>query len=114
MQRGGTARRPDSLLAFVKQLIQLRRQHDVLAGPTEVLPTDAPSVFAQRYGTSEDGLVILHNLAPDRVEVGLPLDPVGKLQIDPLLGGEATQTRDGRLAATLEPYGLRWWRICPN
>ena len=45
-------KRPDSLLGFVRQLVQLRRRYDALAGPTEVLPTDAPSVFAQRYGTS--------------------------------------------------------------
>ena len=58
--------------------------------------------------------MILHNLAPEKVKLSLPLDPAGALKLEPLLGEDPTATEGGRVTATLGPYGLRWWRIRPS
>lgn len=106
--------RPDSLFAFVKCLIDLRRNLGVFSGTAhEVLKTGTASVFAQRYGTSDDGLILLHNLGAGQAEVELPLDPAAAIEIEPILGEPPSKVETGLLRVMLEPYGLRWWRVGP-
>lgn len=85
-----------SLLALVKALIRLWREHPAIASPhTEVVPAD-PAVVAFRYGE----IVAVHNLAA----APRPL-PDAAIGGEPLLGDAG---EDGR---TLPGHGFLWVRV---
>jgi maltose alpha-D-glucosyltransferase/alpha-amylase len=82
---------PDSLLALTRRLARLRHERGADAGGWTALDLGRPEVLALR----RDGIVTLHNLSHEAVDV--PLDGAG----EPLVAEEW----DGR---RLGPYGFAW------
>ncbi|MDQ3402250.1 MAG: alpha-amylase family protein [Actinomycetota bacterium] len=106
-------RDPDSLLAWIRQLIDMYRQCPELAwGEYEVLDTNEPSVLAHRCDI--DGtVVVLHNLADQAVEPTVTLDGVDSshVLVDLLQEGRTSGADDGKVTLELGPYGCRWFRV---
>jgi maltose alpha-D-glucosyltransferase/alpha-amylase len=105
-------RDPDSLLSWIRQLIQRYRECPELAwGRYTVLDTGEPSVLAHRCDI--DGTVIaLHNLADRDVTPRLVLDNLDGSHVltDLLHDGRTDVLDDGTVTLRLGPYGCRWLR----
>jgi maltose alpha-D-glucosyltransferase/alpha-amylase len=102
-------RDPDSLLSWVKLLIERYRECPELAwGHCTVLDAGEPSVLAHRCDI-EGTVIAVHNLAGTEVTACLTLD--GSRILDDLLtGGHTAVPDDGRVALSLGPYGSGWLR----
>ncbi|HEV2782806.1 MAG TPA: alpha-amylase family protein [Actinophytocola sp.] len=103
-------RDPDSLLSWIRRLIERYRECPELAwGRYTVLDTGVPSVLAHRCDI--DGTVIaLHNLADSDAEPRLSLDP-GSVLTDLLHDEHTTVPDNGTVSLRLGPYGCRWLRL---
>ncbi|WP_199439998.1 alpha-amylase family protein [Umezawaea beigongshangensis] len=106
-------RDPDSLMSWVKMLIERYRECPELAwGDYEVLDTGEPSVFAHRCSTPSGTVVALHNLADREVRPELKLDGLDDSCVltDLLVDGRTEVSDEGVATLTLGPYGCRWLR----
>ena len=102
----------DSLLSFMQQVIQMRRQSpEIGRGEFDLLETDDPGVLAHRCDWEEGTIVAMHNLAsrPCTVDLrdGLELP-------SPFIEIFGNRTYEGKLRALenieLDGYGYRWFR----
>jgi trehalose synthase len=107
-------RDPDSLLAWVRLLVERYRACPELAwGRYTVLDPGetAPSVLAHRCDADGETVVALHNLADEPVEARLPLDGLAGRELAGVLDERPLAVDDdGRAAVELEPFGCRWLR----
>jgi maltose alpha-D-glucosyltransferase / alpha-amylase len=100
---------PDSILAFIKKLIQLRRANKAIgAGFCTVLDSGSNAVIAHHYKSDHSPLLFLHNLKNKAGRIDMQLGPGLEPLID-LFGGQGEIITDGRLKIQLEPYGIRWF-----
>jgi trehalose synthase len=98
-------RDPDSLLSWIRLLIQRYRECPELAwGTYQVLDTGEPAVLAHRADCDGGTVVAVHNLSGVKQEVRLPLSDVDNLE-DLLVDGTSKASK-----VSLEPYGCRWFR----
>jgi trehalose synthase len=107
-------RDPDSLLSFVKLLVQRYRESPEMGwGAFEVLEQPHAAVLAHRVTHDEASTVAIHNLGPDAVAVPLQLPDLegGTRLIDQLCDGVTEVDGQGRACVDLEGYGFRWLRI---
>jgi maltose alpha-D-glucosyltransferase/alpha-amylase len=106
---------PDSLLNWFERLIRRRREtHELALGQIEVVPTEPISVFAHRCDWDGSTVLCVHNLAPKRVHVDVPISQEGDDDVeaaDELLRGGRTEVSDARVSLDLEGYGYRWFRL---
>ncbi|HVK23887.1 MAG TPA: alpha-amylase family protein [Actinokineospora sp.] len=99
----------DSLLAWIRQLIDRYRQCPELAwGEYTILDTAEPSVLAHRCDI-EGTVVVLHNLADRDVKPELTLDVDGSSLEDIITGARIPLAK--KLTVELGPYGCRWLRV---
>jgi maltose alpha-D-glucosyltransferase/alpha-amylase len=101
---------PESLLAWMKGLIRLRRQcPEWGAGSCSLLEIDEPGVFGHRTEWQGSTLLALHNLANKPCSVRMRQER--EQRYVPLWGNGRCQA--GREFATveLEPYGYAWYRV---
>jgi maltose alpha-D-glucosyltransferase/alpha-amylase len=105
-------RDPDSLLSWIKLLIQRYRESPELSwGTCTVLDHDAPSVFAHRSDFEGGTVIALHNFAAEPAEVTLTMQD-GDLQLADLLTGTTTNVSPaGTLHHPVGPYGACWLRV---
>ncbi|GAA1533950.1 alpha-amylase family protein [Kribbella lupini] len=107
-------RDPDSLLNWIKLLIQRYRETPELSwGDCTVLEHESPSVFAHLTECEGGTVVTAHNFSdqPATVTLAVAGAGVGVRAVDLLQPLEADVTEDGTLQLELEPYGCRWLRI---
>jgi maltose alpha-D-glucosyltransferase / alpha-amylase len=104
-------RDPDSLLNWIKGLIQRRRLCPEWAwGTCRVLETGEPSVFAHQTTWEDRTVLALHNLAEKHCSVRLRLEPPQKDQ-HLLLDSRQEESQEKWPQVDLEPYGYRWYRV---
>ncbi|WP_432944805.1 alpha-amylase family protein [Kribbella sp. CA-253562] len=107
-------RDPDSLLNWIKLLIQRYRETPELSwGDCTVLDHESPSVFAHRTECEGGTVVTVHNFADEPATVTLAVagSGVGVRAVDLLQSNTAEIAEDGTVQLELEPYGCRWFRI---
>jgi maltose alpha-D-glucosyltransferase/alpha-amylase len=100
----------ESLLAWMKRLIRLRRQcPEWGAGACSLVDTDEPAVFAHRAEWQGSMLLALHNLADKPCTVRVPHEPEERYV--PLWGNSRCQATGGSATVDLDPYGYAWYRV---
>jgi maltose alpha-D-glucosyltransferase/alpha-amylase len=107
-------REPDSLLNWMKLLIQRYRECPELSwGQCTVLEHQSPSVFAHRSDYEDGTIVAVHNFAAESAQVTLAVGGtgVGVQAVDLLHDGTTDVQEDGLIDVDLDPYGCRWLRI---
>ena len=105
---------PDSLLAFVQQLVRRYRESPELGwSQVEVLDQPHAAVFAHRATWDDGSLVALHNLGPEPLTVPLLLPDLDtEVELVDLLGqGAVTCDERGAVEVALDGYGYRWLRV---
>jgi trehalose synthase len=107
-------RDPESLLNWMERAIRTRKELPELGwGAWRVLEADQPSVLAHRCDWLGRGVLVLHNLGPDRVKVSVDLgDEVeaGRPMPD-LLGNRHHDPATTGQPLTLSGFGYRWLRL---
>jgi len=105
---------PDSLWAFMRELISIRRRRPELGwGDFEVIDAGEPAVLAHRVTLPDSAVVTVHNFTADPVAVSLSGALTEDDVVEDLLDGEATVVHRGDLQVPLEGYGFRWYRVRP-
>ncbi len=107
---------PDSLLAFLTQLIRRYRQSPELGWANfRVLEQPEPAVLAHLAAWDDAALVAVHNLGPDPVTVPLRLKDLDESCTLVDLFSPTTLELDaqGRTTLSLEGYGHHWLRVVP-
>lgn len=99
---------PDSLLALVRKLAELRRTHPAIGIQDCQILGAFDRVFVHAYKGPDEELVALHNLSGKRESVDVELDAVSSREAEILLGTGIPVPKQGRLAFALEPYGFAW------
>jgi maltose alpha-D-glucosyltransferase/alpha-amylase len=106
-------RDPESLLNWMERAIRTRKELPELGwGAWRVLETDQPAVLAHRCDWQGQGVLVLHNLGPERVQVGVEMGdietggPMAELLGDQRYGPAKT----GQPLA-LDGFGYRWLRL---
>jgi trehalose synthase len=104
---------PDSLLNFVKQLVQRYRECPELGwGSVEIVDQEHRDVLVHVCSWDTAHLVAMHNLAPEARTVRLRLAfGDGHDRLVDLFQDEVTTIEDGRVELLLEAYGHRWLRV---
>ena len=107
-------RDPGSLLNWMERAIRTRKELPELGwGGWRVLDADQPPVLAHRRRWQGQGVLALHNLAPEAVQVTVELDAKGGQPLAELLAdqryGRATTGRP----LDLDGFGYRWLRLPP-
>jgi trehalose synthase len=105
-------RDPDSLLSWVKLLIERYRECPELAwGDYIVLDTGEPAVLAHRCDIDGGTVLAAHNFGDTRVKVRLELSGMDGWTLTDLLVDGCTEVGGtGEVEISLEPYGCRWFR----
>jgi maltose alpha-D-glucosyltransferase/alpha-amylase len=107
-------RDPDSLLNWMKLLIQRYRECPELSwGSYTLLEHDSRSVFAHRSDYEDGTVIAVHNFADEPAQVALAVAGagVGVQTVDLLSAGTADVGEDGVVELDVEPYGCRWLRL---
>jgi maltose alpha-D-glucosyltransferase/alpha-amylase len=101
---------PESLLAWMKRLIHVRRQcPEWGAGVCSLLETDEPGVLGHRTEREGAALFALHNLSDKPCAVRVRQER--EESYVPLWGNGRCQSGRGFSTVELEPYGYAWYRI---
>jgi trehalose synthase len=107
-------RDPDSQLAWMRQLIRLRRETPELGwGKWKLIETRAPTLVVHRCDWQDSTVIAAHNVGSRRAEATLPPHELGECEaIDDLFEGGTVEPRaDGSLRIALDGYGYRWLRV---
>ena len=105
---------PDSLLSWIKLLIQRYRECPELSwGECTILKHEAPSVFAHRSDHDGGSVIALHNFGAEPAEVTLAVAGSGVgVRVADLLGGGITEVEEnGTLRYPVGGYGCCWLRV---
>jgi maltose alpha-D-glucosyltransferase/alpha-amylase len=104
---------PDSLLNWMKTLIERRKQTDVFGeGSLTFLTPENVKVLAFIRSWQDESVLCINNLSASSQDVALDLrDYAGKTPQD--MAGEATfpTIADSAYRVTLKPYGFYWLRL---
>lgn len=91
----------DSILAYYKQLVSLRKNYDVIAeGKIEFLCQEDCNVFAYKRYTSQEEVIVYNNLTREKVTLSEPLNLEGYDCILHNMGGKDHEI----LLEELKPY----------
>jgi maltose alpha-D-glucosyltransferase/alpha-amylase len=105
-------RDPSSLLNWTERAIRARKELPELGwGACRVLETDQPPVLAHRCDWLDGTILVLHNLGPDEVEVGVELGDDAGRPMTELLGDQAYDSTEAGRPIALGGYGYRWLRL---
>ena len=110
-------RDPNSLLAFMRELIRRYRDCPELAwGDVTVIEHDVASVLALRSDWTTGSIVQVHNLSESATKLELTLvgEPAGVRLVDiltPAVEGDVTLTEGGIASFALDGYDSRWLRL---
>jgi maltose alpha-D-glucosyltransferase/alpha-amylase len=103
-------RDPESLLNWMERAIRTRKELPELGwGAWQVLDTDQPAVLAHRCDWQGRGVLVLHNLGPEAVQVGLELeDAEADAPMAELLGDQRYEPARTGEPLPLQGFGYRW------
>ena len=107
-------RDPESLLNWMERAVRTRKELPELGwGAWRVLEADQPSVLAHRCDWLGRGVLVLHNLGPDRVKVSVDLgdDVEAGRPMPDLLGNRHHDPATSGQPLTLSGFGYRWLRL---
>jgi maltose alpha-D-glucosyltransferase / alpha-amylase len=107
-------RDPESLLNWMERAVRTRKELPELGwGAWRVLDTDQPSVLARRCDWQGKGVLVLHNLAPERVKVTVDLgdDVEAGRPMPDLLGNRHHDPATTGQPLALGGFGYRWLRL---
>jgi maltose alpha-D-glucosyltransferase/alpha-amylase len=107
-------RDPESLLNWMERAVRTRKELPELGwGAWRVLEADQPSVLAHRCDWLGRGVLVLHNLGPDRVKVTVDLgdDVEAGRPMPDLLGNRHHDPATTGQPLTLSGFGYRWLRL---
>jgi maltose alpha-D-glucosyltransferase/alpha-amylase len=107
-------RDPESLLNWMERAVRTRKELPELGwGAWRVLEADQPSVLAHRCDWLGRGVLVLHNLGPDRVKVSVDLgdDVEAGRPMPDLLGNRHHDPATTGQPLTLSGFGYRWLRL---
>jgi maltose alpha-D-glucosyltransferase / alpha-amylase len=104
---------PESLLSWIRNCLQIRRQHPAFSrGTLTLLALEPKSVLAYLREYKGETLLVLNNLSDESAYVSLEYSVPGDVQYVELLGSEAIRGDSSRISVfNLEPYGFRWVRL---
>jgi maltose alpha-D-glucosyltransferase/alpha-amylase len=107
-------RDPESLLNWMERAVRTRKELPELGwGAWRVLDTDQPSVLAHRCDWQGKGVLVLHNLGPERVKVTVDLgdDVEAGRPMPDLLGNRHHDPATTGQPLSLGGFGYRWLRL---
>ncbi|MGC4940430.1 alpha-amylase family protein [Kribbella sp. DT2] len=107
-------RDPDSLMSWIKLLIQRYRETPELSwGDCTVLEHESQTVLAHRSEYEGGCVITAHNFAGEPATVTLAVSGtgVGVQAVDLLQPGTTEVAEDGTIQLDLDPHGSRWLRI---
>jgi trehalose synthase len=107
-------RDPESLLNWMERAIRTRKELPELGwGAWRVLDTDHPAVLAHRCDWQGRGVLVLHNLGPEPVTVGVDLgdDVEAGRPLADLLGNRHHEPATTGQPMALHGFGYRWLRL---
>ena len=107
-------RDPESLLNWMERAIRARKELPELGwGAWRVLDTDQPAVLAHRCDWQGRGVLVLHNLGPEPVKVGVELgdDVEAGHPMAELLGNRHQEPATTGRPIALDGFGYRWLRL---
>ena len=109
-------RDPESLLNWMERAIRTRKELPELGwGTWRILDTDQPAVLAHRCDWDGQGVLALHNLGPETVQVKVGLgdetDPGGPMT--DLFGDQRYDPAPSGQPLALGGFGYRWLRPGP-
>jgi maltose alpha-D-glucosyltransferase/alpha-amylase len=107
-------RDPESLPNWMERAIRTRKELPELGwGAWRVLDTDQPSVLAHRCDWQGKGVLVLHNLGPERVKVTIELgdDVEAGRPMPDLLGNRHHDPATTGQPLSLGGFGYRWLRL---
>jgi maltose alpha-D-glucosyltransferase/alpha-amylase len=106
-------RDPGSLLNWMERAIRTRKELPELGwGAWRVLATDQPAVLAHRCDWQGRGVLVLHNLGPEPVQVKVGLDDdTGQGRLGELLADRRYPPGETGRPLELEGFGYRWLRL---
>jgi maltose alpha-D-glucosyltransferase/alpha-amylase len=107
-------RDPESLLNWMERAIRTRKELPELGwGAWRVLDTDHPAVLAHRCDWQGRGVLVLHNLGPEPVKVGVALgdDVEAGRPLADLLGNRHHEPATTGQPMALHGFGYRWLRL---
>ncbi|MEX1079062.1 MAG: alpha-amylase family protein [Homoserinimonas sp.] len=105
---------PDSLLAFMQQLIRRHRASPEIGwGELTLLKQPHAGVLAHRVSGALGSMIALHNFTTETLTVPLTIEGAnGDTRLVDLLDEETTVTAaDGTVKLDLDAYGYRWLRV---
>ena len=106
---------PDSLLQFMRRLIERRRASAEMGwGEFQHLPLSPRTVLAHALASPEGRMLALHNFSPNpaTVRVTIPEVEPGDQLVDLLVDGRTLDLDDdGAAELAMDAYGYRWFRV---
>jgi maltose alpha-D-glucosyltransferase/alpha-amylase len=108
-------RDPNSQLNWTERIIRMRKEVPEIGwGTFQVLPSGASEVLVIRYDWRNNAVLVIHNFAPEPLEIRLDLKSGNGHERDliNLLSENHSYADDrGKHHIVLEPYGYRWYRV---
>jgi maltose alpha-D-glucosyltransferase/alpha-amylase len=103
-------RDPQSLLNWMERAIRTRKELPELGwGAWEVLDADQPTVLAHRCDWQGRGVLVLHNLGPEAVQVGVELEEAETdAPMAELLGDQRYEPARIGEPLSLQGFGYCW------
>jgi maltose alpha-D-glucosyltransferase/alpha-amylase len=109
----GQRRDPDSFLNWTERMVRMRKEVPEFGwGNFEVIDVKNDGVLCLRYEWRNNGVVALHNLRDEAVQIEFSLrGEHGKSLVNLLTGDHSQANARGRHRVVMEPYGYHWYRM---
>jgi maltose alpha-D-glucosyltransferase/alpha-amylase len=106
-------RDPQSFLNWTERMIRMRKEVPEFGwGDFQVLDVQQPGILAVRYDWRNNGVLALHNLRDEAIQVELSLDRGSGMKLTNLLTGDHSEANGrGRHTIVMDPYGYNWYRL---
>jgi maltose alpha-D-glucosyltransferase/alpha-amylase len=103
----------DSFLNWTERMIRMRKEVPEIGwGDFSIVDVKQPGILALHYDWRNNGVLALHNLRDEAVQIELFLDKdKGTKLINLLTGDHSDADGRGRHRIVMEPYGYHWYRM---
>jgi maltose alpha-D-glucosyltransferase / alpha-amylase len=106
-------RDPQSFLNWTERMIRMRKEVPEFGwGDFRVVPVEQPGILALCYEWRNNGVLAVHNLRDEAVQIELGLGHERGLKLINLLTGDHSDANSrARHRIVMEPYGYHWYRM---